>query len=293
MDIKILNLYSNVAMPGTELVGEHGQSFLLKMGNEDILFDAGGSGSVLLKNMDLLNVNPDDISKIILSHGHYDHTLGLPDLLDARKRDERLPIYAHPAVREKKYGKILFLKKDIGFPELTKEQEEKIDFKYSRDPIKINKALWTTGEIQDRSYPDGTEKTAVHKEGDELVLDPIYDDLSLILETNEGQVIITGCAHAGILNICAKAKKISDKPIKAIIGGTHMARYSEAEVLETAEMFKKEFDDPNLYLNHCTDRLPYKFMKRTKALDILQSKFGEEKIRPCYVGTEMRYTATP
>jgi 7,8-dihydropterin-6-yl-methyl-4-(beta-D-ribofuranosyl)aminobenzene 5'-phosphate synthase len=290
MDIEIVNLYSNVAKPDSDLIGEHGQSFLLRMNGENILFDVGGDGEALLHNMAKLNVDPDEISALVFSHGHYDHTKALPEFLDARSSEEILPVYAHPDVREPKYGKILFIKKDIGFPELTKAQEEKLEFKLSRDPININEKLRTTGEIRDRKYPDGIEKTSVHKEGDELVVDPFYDDLSLILEADEGLVIITGCAHAGILNICAHAKQTSNKPIKAIIGGTHMARYTEEEVLETAEEFKNQFDNPYLYLNHCTDQLPYFFMRSTKAIDILQSKFGEEKIQPCYVGTRLTYS---
>lgn len=293
MNIEIINLYSNVAKEGSDLIGEHGQSFLLKVNGESILFDVGGDGNTLLHNMEKLDINPDDISKIILSHGHYDHTKALPDFLNARTTDDILTIYAHPKVREPKYGKILFLKKYIGFPELTESQEEQLEFKYSRDPVKINEILRTTGEIHNRKYPDGIEKTSVHKEGDDLKVDPFYDDLSLLLDVNQGQVIITGCAHAGILNICAHAKQTSEKPIKAIIGGTHMARYSEEEVLETAEKFKNQFDDPDLYLNHCTDQLPYFFMKSTKAIDILQSMYGEEKIQPCYVGTKLTYSTSP
>lgn len=292
MDIEILNLYSNVAKPKTDLIGEHGQSFLLRVDGESILFDVGGDGESLLYNMDKLNVDPDEISKLILSHGHYDHTKGLPEFLDARSGDTILPVYAHPDVREPKFGKMLFIKKDIGFPELTEEQEGKIKFNYNRDPVKINDILRTTGELRKRKYPDGTEKNAVHIEEGELKVDPVYDDLSLILELDNGQVIITGCAHAGILNVCAHAKQTSDKPIKAIIGGTHMARYSEEEVLETAEEFKNTFDDPNLYLNHCTDKLPYFFMKSTKALDILLSKYGEKKVQPCYVGTKLTYSTS-
>ncbi|TFF99576.1 MAG: MBL fold metallo-hydrolase [Promethearchaeota archaeon] len=290
MNIEILNLYSNIAKPDSDLIGKHGQSFLIKMNGENILFDVGGDGDTLLHNMKKLNVDPNEISKLIFSHGHYDHTKGLPEFLDARSGNKKLPVYAHPDVREPKYAKVLFIKKNIGFPKLTNEQEEKIEFKFNRGPIQINDILRTTGEIKERKYRDGAEPTAVHMEGDELKMDPIYDDLSLILELDKEQIIITGCAHAGILNICTNAKKTSDKPIKAIIGGTHMARYSEEEVLETGEVFRTKFNDPNLYLNHCTDQLPYFFMKSTNAIDILREKYGAEKIEPCYVGTKISYS---
>lgn len=284
---EILNLFSNVTKPGSNLKGGHGQSFLIRIGNENILFDTGSSGTILLENMKQLNIDPNEISKLILSHGHYDHTRGLPKLLDARNKP--LKIYAHPNVREEKVAKVLFFKKDIGFPELTSEQEKKAIFKFNSEPIEFNGILRTTGEIHERKYREGVEPRALHKENGEYKIDPVRDDISVLLDVIDGQVIITGCAHAGVLNICEYAKINSNKPIKAIIGGTHMARYSEEDVLETAEKFINEFDNPTLYLNHCTDRLPYKFMKRTKAIDILQTQFGEEKIQPCYVGTKLEF----
>ncbi|TFF97422.1 MAG: MBL fold metallo-hydrolase [Promethearchaeota archaeon] len=290
MEIEILNLYSNIAKPGSNLIGKHGQSFLLTIEDEKILFDTGGSGTVLLKNMENLNIDPNDISKLIISHGHDDHTKGLPDFLDARTTDKSLPVYAHHNIREPKFAKALFFKLNIGFPDLTDKQEKKINFRFIKEPTNITQTIRTTGEIKDRKYKDGIEPRAVHKEGGIYKVDPIYDDLSLILNTTEGQVIIAGCAHAGILNICDRTKKTLDKPIKAIIGGTHMVRYSKKEVIETGEILIKQFDNPDLYLNHCTDQLPYKFLKRTKAIDILQRKFGESKIKPCYVGTKITYT---
>ncbi|MGY5874386.1 MAG: hypothetical protein RTU30_01460, partial [Candidatus Thorarchaeota archaeon] len=121
------------------------------------------------------------------------------------------------------------------------------------------------------------------------VTDPVHDDISLILQTKDGQVIISGCAHAGILNICELSKKNSDAPIKAIIGGSHMARYSEQEVIATSEKLKKEYDFPMLYLNHCTDKLPYRFLKVTKAIDILKKCYSADKVKNCYVGTELTF----
>ena len=68
-----------------------------------------------------------------------------------------------------------------------------------------------------------------------------------------------------------------------------MVRYEEEEVLSTAEKLISKFDDPDLYLNHCTDKLPLKLMKTTKTIDILRAKYGSDKIKNCYVGTKLKF----
>jgi len=288
-DIEIINLYSNIARPGSNLTGDHGQSFLIKTGDERILMDTGSSGKILLHNMRSLGIEPDMITSIILSHGHYDHTAGLPDFLDARTKSDPLQVVAHPDIREKKRLKFLFIKRSIGFPELTAEQEAKLNFIFDKEPREMEH-LRTTGEIKERKERDGVEPNAQHLENGKFVVDPVHDDLSVIISTASGQVIITGCAHAGILNICNHAKKTSDQPIRAIIGGTHMVRYSEEEVMTIADKLEKDYDHPDLYLNHCTDKLPVKFLKQTKAIDILRKRFGEEKVKNCFVGTRLSFT---
>lgn len=290
LEVEIVNLYSNVAEPSSELIGDHGQSFLIKSGNEKILLDVGSKGKILLHNMDKLDISPNDISLLILSHGHYDHTGGLPLFLDARTTSESLPVIAHPDVLLQRRIRIAFISKNSGFPKLTEEQQSKIKFEYLKTARKINAFIRTSGEITDRPYRQGTEPRMQSKVAGKFDIDLVADDLSVILDSKEGQVIIMGCAHAGILNICKHAKDTSTKPIKAILGGTHMVRYEEEEVLLTAEKLINDFDNPDLYLNHCTDKLPLKLMKTTKTIDILRAKYGPDKIKNCYVGTKLKFT---
>jgi len=290
LKVEILNLYSNVAMPKSDLIGDHGQSFLIKTEKEQILFDVGTKGEILLHNMKELGVDPNDITLLVFSHGHYDHTGALPEFLDARTTTKPIEVILHPDAKLPRKLKIAFIKKDsTNIPKLTKEQQAKVKMVYVKTAQKINKYIRTSGEITERPYRQGLEKAMLRKKNGKLEVDQVTEDLNLIIETKEGQVVITGCAHAGILNICKQAKDTSKKPLKAIIGGTHMVRYSKKDVLTTAENFVKEFDDPDLYLNHCTDKLPVKFLKKTKTIDILREKYGEEKIKNCYVGTKLTF----
>jgi 7,8-dihydropterin-6-yl-methyl-4-(beta-D-ribofuranosyl)aminobenzene 5'-phosphate synthase len=102
MQAKILNLFSNIATNNKNLKGGHGQSFLITIDGENILYDTGLDGHTLLNNMETLSISPNDITKLVLSHGHADHTGGLPCFLDERNEKNVLPLIAHPSFREKK-----------------------------------------------------------------------------------------------------------------------------------------------------------------------------------------------
>ena len=289
MKVQILNLYSNEKEISSILKNDHGQSFLISIGDEQILFDLGQKSHLLLHNMAELKISPDDITKLVLSHGHKDHTGGLPGFLDKRIKKETLPLFAHPDYREKKIAKIFFIKMPLGCPDLTQEQEEKLDVQLSKEPQQIAPYLKTTGEIIERNEKDGVEPIAMHREDGKLVVDPVLDDLSLVLSTREGEVIIAGCAHSGILNICNYVKKSTGRKIIAILGGTHMVRYTPQEVIHVANQLENVYDCPDLYLNHCTDKLPIPFLRKTKTIDILKKRFGQEKVKNCYVGTKITF----
>ena len=124
-----------------------------------------------------------------------------------------------------------------------------------------------------------------------LEVDPVFDDQSLVIDSQEGLVVLTGCCHAGLLNTLEQIKNITDKPVKAIIGGTHMVRFRKKEVDHVADILEKEYEIPDLYLNHCTDSLPkvLSFIPQTKATKLLQNRFGDEKVKLCPVGTEIRF----
>lgn len=287
MEIKITNIYSNEGSKTNNLIGDHGQSFLITTDKETILMDTGTSSDILLHNMDQLGILPTEISKIFFSHGHYDHSRALPGLLDNIKVNESIPVFGHPNILEKKVGKMAFIKKDLGFPTLKEDQKKKIDFQLNKDSLELATGVTTTGEIADRPHRDGTEQAALHEESGKFVSDPVIDDQSLIIDTKDGLIILTGCCHAGLLNTLEHVTKMKKKPIKAIIGGTHMVRFSKKEVNEVAEKLKEDYGSPVLYLNHCTDHLPKPLtyvVKKTPATKFLREIFGSELVKSCPVG---------
>ncbi|MCF2141145.1 MAG: MBL fold metallo-hydrolase [Candidatus Lokiarchaeota archaeon] len=300
MLFELINLFSNEILPGSNFQGGHGQSFFIKISNVSqvdskqpthILFDVGASSKKLLHNMQELRISPESIKTLILSHGHYDHTDALPGYLKSLPADHHLHTYAHPDVKERKFLKLLFLKLNLGFPRIKEPFQSMLEFHYSSEPVEIASNLWFSGEIRERPYITGVEPSVFHKSENGLEVDPVHDDASVYLRTDSGIVIITGCAHAGILNIALHAKKLFNEPIRAIIGGSHMVRYSPKEVEDVASILKNEFGNPMLYLNHCTDHLPLPVKNRTPILQILKSYVGEDHVNPCYVGTKLSFNA--
>ena len=86
MEVKILNVYNNEALPGKGLKGGHGESFHITMGDKEVLLDVGWRGRKFMHNVHRLGIDVDKIDKLVLSHGHMDHTGGLKAFLRARAR---------------------------------------------------------------------------------------------------------------------------------------------------------------------------------------------------------------
>jgi 7,8-dihydropterin-6-yl-methyl-4-(beta-D-ribofuranosyl)aminobenzene 5'-phosphate synthase len=287
MEAKITNVYTNEAKKGGHLIGDHGQAFHIEIDNQNVLFDTGTKSDVLLHNMNILGLSPHVIDKIVFSHGHFDHTAGLPGLLDNVNPSSPIPVFGSPCMVEKKIFKLAFIKKDISFPSLSENQKSKIQLKLSKKPIELVRSLTTTGEISYRPYKDGREPNAYHLLTDgTMEVDPMVDDQSLILHTKEGLVIITGCCHAGLLNTLEHIQKLhKDKPINKIIGGTHMVKLPKSEVEKIADILEQKFNTPDLNLNHCTDNFPFPLGRKTQGTKILKNRFGDDKVKICTVGT--------
>jgi len=282
LDVRVVNVYNNEALPARDLESGHGESFHITMGDKQVLFDVGWKGRRLMHNLDVLGIDVDDIDALVFSHGHRDHTGGLKSFLDARPAGTRISIYAHPDALEPKMGKKWIFRFPMGLPKLGQELAEKAEFKLSKTSVEVLPALFTTGEIpiEERLEKPGIAPSVFHEVGGQWRWDPVIDDLSLILRTRDGLVLITGCCHAGLLNTCAKATRLFSDKIKAVLGGTHMLEYSEEDVKHVGDVLEKVYGIPELYLNHCTGK---------EAVERLRERFGSGTVHDCHVGTEIAF----
>ena len=251
MTLRITTLSENNAGMG-DFIGEWGLSVLVETGGKTILFDTGKSDSAVY-NADTLQKDFSAVDKIVLSHGHYDHTGGLRNVL--RRAGKEIEIIAHPDIWQAKYsqrknGPVQY----IGIPFQRKELESMgARFNLVREPVGIFDDIITTGEVpMVTDYEQIDEHLFVQGESG-LQPDKLLDDLALAIKTGAGLVVVLGCAHRGIINTLRHLMKITgtDK-IDTVIGGSHLMGVSEERLWQTVAVLR-ELNIRRIGLCHCTD----------------------------------------
>lgn len=247
--LKVTILVENTVGVSLGLLSEWGLSMLLDFGDERLLFDTGEQGN-LISNAHILGHDLLQIDRVILSHGHYDHTGGLFKFLQYRGR---VPVYAHPDLFNGHYGRRLNGPKYLGVP-FRQEQLESAgaEFHWHKEPVELRPGLWLSGEIPRKTTFEKLDDRFLEIKGGRVVQDTLSDDLSLFYETDLGLVILLGCAHSGLVNIVEHAKRVTgEKRIRAILGGTHLAPASLDQKKQTID-YLRELDLTCLAPNHCT-----------------------------------------
>ncbi len=251
--MKLTCLVDNGVRPHTRFQGEHGLAFLIESEAGKILFDTGASGTVLLHNMDVARVTPSEIDGLALSHGHRDHTGGLPAFLERRPG---LPLYAHPDITRERFSERKGERQAVGIPLSPQELGRLTDLHLSAEPQEIMPGVWTTGEIRERPEPEGRSSRHFVREGEDWLPDPYRDDMALVVETARGPLLVCGCCHAGLLNTLAHVQKVLKREPVAVIGGTHLIAADQAHLQRLTEVLQR-LGPPWLYLNHCTGEAAY------------------------------------
>jgi 7,8-dihydropterin-6-yl-methyl-4-(beta-D-ribofuranosyl)aminobenzene 5'-phosphate synthase len=248
MEIKITTLSENTA--NTVNLAEWGLSMLVEADGLKVLFDTG-SGIAAVHNAQLLGVDLSAVDRIVLSHGHYDHTGGLLEVLRIAGQKE---VIAHPDIWGRKYGRMEGgPERYVGIPFIREGLEVMgASFHLSTKPVKLSDHMMTTGEIPILTDYESVETYLLVKEGEELKQDSLNDDLALIIDTDFGLVVILGCSHHGIVNTLQHVRKLTGKElIYAAIGGTHLVHASKERLKKTAAALK-EMGVQYLGVSHCT-----------------------------------------
>ena len=248
MEAAILTLVENTAQ-GKGILGEHGLSFLVQTGEGIVLFDTG-QGQVLVSNAAAMEVDLGRVERIVLSHGHFDHTGGLRQVLNQIGPRE---VLAHPEALVPKYSVHEGNVREIGIPESRQIlEQEGASFCLYEDPVEVIPGITLTGRIpRVTDFEKVSSRFRIGSEGN-LQQDMLWDDQALIVETEEGPVVVLGCAHAGLINTLLYAKElVGGRCLGGVIGGTHLVDADPVRLERTVDALK-QFDIGRIAPCHCT-----------------------------------------
>jgi 7,8-dihydropterin-6-yl-methyl-4-(beta-D-ribofuranosyl)aminobenzene 5'-phosphate synthase len=247
-DIRITVLVENTAGK-RGLLAEHGLAYWIEIKDKKILFDTG-QGNVLFRNARRLGIRLEKTDAVALSHGHYDHTGGLYDLLHATGK---ISLYAHPEAFQPKYACSRDgISRDVAFTHLGKMKvSEMAKFISVEEPVVVADGLRLTGTVPRKTDFEDTGgafyKDQGCKEPDELM-----DDQAAFVETPLGTVVILGCAHAGVINTLERILELTEhRPIHIVMGGMHLHAAGPERLDKTVEAFRR-MQIKRLLPCHCT-----------------------------------------
>lgn len=255
MKVRLTTLCDNT-VGAVGFTGEWGLSILAEFRGEKVLLDAG-FGDAVVKNADLVGIDLGGVDKIVLSHGHLDHTGGLTPLL--QRMGKKTAVYAHPGVWDQKYSAS---KQPWGgergyhFNGIQQRREtlESLgaDFRYEKVPVWLNEHMVTTGEVPMVTPFESVDDNLCIKTETGYELDHLLDDQALIIKSERGLVVVLGCAHRGAVNTILHAKTITGVDrVHAVVGGTHLLRAGDERINQTIVALR-ELGVEKLGVSHCT-----------------------------------------
>lgn len=240
--MKLTMLVDNHTRTGHYYLGEPGLSYLIEDEGTRLLWDTGYSG-IFIDNARKLGLDLETIDAIVLSHGHSDHTGGLPRYFETYKNPD-LKIVAHPAALVPKYDDA---GQNLGCPLSRDALEQHAQIIATSAPFPLSPNLTFLGEIGIHNDFELRPPLGHTAAGPDL----IPDDSALAYTTDRGIYIITGCAHAGVCNIVEEAKAVTGDPrVLGIIGGFHLFK-TGTRAQKTLDYFKANKIEV-LYPCHCT-----------------------------------------
>lgn len=250
MGIRLTVLCENSVGRPNGTIGEHGFACFIETPEGSFLFDTG-NGTGILRNAGVLSRQLGSVRTVILSHGHYDHTGGLLDVLG---KTGPTNVVAHPGIFAERYWVGEHERRSIGIP-FTRLQLEAAGarFQLRQEFAEVARGIHFSGEIPRHSLFETGDPHLLAMTGDgTLARDPFPDDACLVIATTKGPIILLGCAHAGLINTVqhVRAKSGCDR-IYAVLGGTHLAPATDEQFASTVRILRT-FGVERIGVSHCT-----------------------------------------
>lgn len=251
--------------------GEWGYAALVEVDGRRILFDTGAEPDTVAFNARALGIDLSDVEEVVISHNHWDHVGGLVQLRQSlMARNPKALSVVH-------VGAGAFLQ--------AEGQTPRRDFRTPYEalggrvvehagPVELAPGVWLTGPVP-RRFPEMNygKSLRVLRDG-RVEPDTVPEDSSLVIRTDEGLVVLTGCGHAGAVNIVTAARAIAGPmPIAALIGGLHLFTATRPTVDWTADQLKA-VGVAHLLSGHCTGLEPTRRLADVLGLGTDRAAYG-------------------
>ena len=242
--MKLTVLVDNNTFIDQYYLGEPAACFYLEAGEEKILFDAGYS-DVFLKNACSMGIDLTKLDRVVISHGHNDHTGGLRYLSEWMETSQ-LELIAHPETFwEKEYDG-----GPIGAPYREEELRKRFRVTFTAEPYWLAPNLLFLGEIPSYNDFEPRRRIGWKYTSRGRIPDLVMEDSALAYIGKDGLFVITGCSHSGICNMIEHARKVTGiHRIAGVLGGFHL--FQEDGQLESTITYLENLQLKNLYPSHC------------------------------------------
>lgn len=242
--MKLIVVVDNNTLIDQYFLGEPAVSYYIEDGNERILFDTGYS-DVLIHNADKLSIDLSQVTKIVFSHGHNDHTGGF-QYLNNQYDLSQVELIAHPDAFNPKKEKGEYISSNL----VVETVNRNCTLSCSRLSVAISENIVFLGQVPESNSFEAREPIGKQEIGYNLYDDYVLDDSALVYKGKNGLFIITGCSHSGICNIIEYAKKVcNNRNVLGVIGGFHL--FNVDSRLKSTIQYFLDNNITQLYPCHC------------------------------------------
>ncbi|WP_185968821.1 MBL fold metallo-hydrolase [Carboxylicivirga sp. M1479] len=239
---------------------EHGLSFLLEQDGLNVLFDTGQSGK-FLSNALKMGIDMSDVDFVVLSHGHYDHSGGLPEFF---KLNSKAKLLVHKNTLRQRFSRSSVMVKENGTPWRSDLAKYLHRIVFITEDYQLAEGLNLVCSIPRREGFNAVNDRLVVKQAGAYVPDPFDDEIVLVADHGNKTLLLCGCAHTGIVNILHHVKeRFNVEVFSCVAGGIHLHGCSADFILPIVNELSN-FNIEKWALNHCTG---------AKAFQVFESYF--------------------
>jgi 7,8-dihydropterin-6-yl-methyl-4-(beta-D-ribofuranosyl)aminobenzene 5'-phosphate synthase len=247
---------------GRSILAEHGFSALIRMTasgmTRTMLFDFGFSPDVAVRNAEMMDIDLKEVEAVALSHGHMDHWGGVATVASKIGR-KGLEFVAHPAVfRSSRYAIRDKVRIDMPAPDRGELEGYGFDVVETKQPYSLlDGNVLFLGEIPRTTAFEKGMPNAYFEEDGERMIDRLEDDTALVMRLKEkGLIVLSGCAHSGIINTVEYAREVTGvEKVHVVMGGFHLTGPAFEPIIDDTLLFMKEIIAPDYVVPaHCTGR---------------------------------------